>query len=98
MDDADLVKQVLEGNMGAYAELVRRYTPEIAALCRAHIHRADVVEDLVQETIRRGLDNLVNLSKPESFGAWLYTIARNLCLDWLKDPNNRHLSLNLAAS
>jgi len=48
MDDAELVRQVLQGNLGAYVDLLRRYTAQIAALCRAHIHRRDVVEDLVE--------------------------------------------------
>jgi RNA polymerase sigma-70 factor (ECF subfamily) len=86
MDDAELVLQVLQGNLGAYAELVRRYTARIAALCRAHIRHREVVEDLVQETLLRGLDRLADLREPERFGYWLYNIARNLCRDWLRDP------------
>ncbi len=89
MDDADLVKQVLQGNMGAYAELVRRYTAQITALCRAHIPRARCrVEDVVQETFCRGLDNLVNLSKPEKVSerGCITTIARSLCRDRTQRP------------
>ena len=62
MDDAELVRQVLQGNLGAYVDLVKRYTAQIAALCRAHIHRPGVVEDLVQETFLRGLDRLASLA------------------------------------
>jgi RNA polymerase sigma factor (sigma-70 family) len=89
MDDAELVRQVLQGNRGAYAHLVKRYTPKIAALCRAHVRHKDVVEDLVQETFFRGLDRLVDLHEPEKFGPWLYTSARRLCWDWLNDPDNQ---------
>jgi RNA polymerase sigma-70 factor (ECF subfamily) len=98
MDDAELVRQVLQGNLGAYVDLVNRYTAQVAALCRAHIRRSDVVEDLVQETFLRGLDRLATLREPESFGFWLYAIARNLCRDWLNDPNRQHLGLDAASS
>lgn len=97
MDDAELVRQVLQGNLGAYVGLVNSYTAPIAALCRAHIPRPDVVEDLVQETFLRGLDSLASLREPGSFGPWLYAIARHLCRDWLNDPYHQHRSLDAAA-
>jgi RNA polymerase sigma-70 factor (ECF subfamily) len=96
MDDVELVRQVLQGNLGAYADLMKRYTAQVAALCRAHIARPAIVEDLVQETLLRGLDRLARLREPERFGAWLYAIARNLCRDWLNDPHRNHLSLEAA--
>jgi RNA polymerase sigma-70 factor (ECF subfamily) len=99
MDDADLVRQVLQGNLGAYMGLVKRYTAQIAALCRAHLpRRPDVVDDLVQETFCRGLDQLAALREPGCFGYWLYAIARNLCRKWRKDPHNHHLSLDAGAA
>ena len=73
MDDAELVRQVLQGNLGAYVDLVRRYTPQIAALCRAHVRRPDVVEDLVKETFYRGLNHLADLH--ERFGSWELALA-----------------------
>ncbi len=97
MDDAELVRQVLQGNLGAYGRLVERYTGQVAALCRAHVRRPEVVEDLTQETFLRGLDKLTSLREPASFGSWLYAVARNLCREWLGDPARRHLSLDADA-
>jgi RNA polymerase sigma-70 factor (ECF subfamily) len=93
MDDAELVRQVLQGNRGAYVDLVTRYTAQVAALCRARIPRQEIVEDLVQETFFRGLDRLADLRDPEKFGSWVYSIARHLCLDWLSDPHHAHIPL-----
>ncbi len=97
MDDEELVRQVLQGNLGAYVDLVQRYTAQVAALCRAHVRRPEVVEDLVQEAFLRGLDRLAGLREPGRFGPWLYAIARNLCRDWLDDPHREHVSLDAAA-
>jgi RNA polymerase sigma factor (sigma-70 family) len=88
MDDGELVRQVLQGNLGAYGELLTRYTAQIAALCRAHVPRQEV-EDLVQETFLRGLDCLAGLREPERFGYWIYAIARNLCRDWHNSRENQ---------
>ncbi|MFO0965144.1 MAG: sigma-70 family RNA polymerase sigma factor [Gemmataceae bacterium] len=92
------MRQVLQGNLGAYVDLVKRYTAQIAALCRAHVPRADVVEDLVQETFLRGLDRLATLRESGRFGFWLYAIARNLCRDWRSDPEHEHVSLDDVAT
>jgi RNA polymerase sigma-70 factor (ECF subfamily) len=97
MDDAELVRLVLRGDGAAYTELVKRYTTQIAALCRARVLRPEVVDDLVQETFLRGLDRLPRLRDPGRFGPWLYAIARNLCRDWLNDPHNGYLPLDAAA-
>ncbi len=84
MSDAELVCQALAGKREAYAELVRRWTPRVLALCHARARRADVAEDLTQETLLRGYRALGTLSQPDRFGAWLQGIALRTCLDWLK--------------
>jgi RNA polymerase sigma-70 factor (ECF subfamily) len=84
MSDAELVRQALAGRAEAYAELVRRWTPRVLALCHARVRRADVAEDLAQEALLRGFRSLASLSQPDRFGAWLHGIALRACLDWLK--------------
>jgi RNA polymerase sigma-70 factor (ECF subfamily) len=84
MSDGELVRQTLAGQADAYAELVRRWTPRVLALCHARVGRSDVAEDLAQEALLRGYRALATLTQPERFGAWLYGIALRACLDWLK--------------
>ena len=79
-----------------FADLIGRYTAQVAALCRARVPRQDAVEDLVQETFLRALAHLGDLHNPARFGAWLYAIARNLCRDWLTDSSRDLLSLDAA--
>jgi RNA polymerase sigma-70 factor (ECF subfamily) len=98
MDDAELVRQVLTGNLGAYGELVTRYTAMVAAVCRAHLSRSHDVDDVVQETWCRGLARLAELRKPARFAYWVTSIARHLCCNWLRDPNHRHLPLEATPS
>jgi RNA polymerase sigma-70 factor (ECF subfamily) len=84
MSDAELVRQALAGQAEAYAELVRRWTPRVLALCHARVGRSDVAEDLAQEALLRGYRALATLAQPDRFGAWLHGIALRACLDWLK--------------
>src|SRR5689334_19313588 len=98
MDDAELVREVIRDNCEAYDELIRRYTPLVASRCRTYISRPEDVDDLVQETFLRGFVGLPDLREPERFGSWILTIARNLCLEWLRDPHNRCQSLEVTPS
>ena len=82
--DDELVRQTLSGRLACYAELVRRWSARILAVCRAHAGRGDVAEDLAQETLVRGLQALTTLADPNKFGAWLRGIAVRACLDWRK--------------
>jgi RNA polymerase sigma-70 factor (ECF subfamily) len=89
MDDADLVRQVLAGNTDAYADLALRWTSRVTALCHARLARADLAEELAQETLVRGFEELPSLADPARFGPWLTGIAVNTCRDWLKSHQNR---------
>jgi RNA polymerase sigma-70 factor (ECF subfamily) len=84
MTDGELVRQTLAGRLAAYAELVERWSARILAICRSHAGRADMAEDLAQESLVRGLQALSSLHDPEKFGPWLRGIAVRACLDWRK--------------
>lgn len=84
MTDGELVRQTLAGRLSAYAELVGRWSARVLAICRAHVGRGDIAEDLAQETLVRGLQALASLTDQEKFGPWLRGIAVRACLDWRK--------------
>jgi RNA polymerase sigma-70 factor (ECF subfamily) len=94
MDDAVLVRQVLAGQTEAYAELVRRWAGRVRAVCLSRTGRPDATDDLAQEALLRGLEELASLAAPERFGPWLVGIALNASRDWLKSKDNAALTLS----
>jgi RNA polymerase sigma-70 factor (ECF subfamily) len=94
MSDAELVRQVLAGRTEAYAELARGWAARVMALCHARVRRADVADDLAQETLLRGFRALPSLAEPERFGPWLCGIASRVCLDWLKSKQNSQVTFS----
>lgn len=82
--DGELVRQTLAGRLACYAELARRWSARILAVCRAHAGRVDIAEDLAQESLVRALQSLASLSDQDKFGPWLRGIAVRACLDWRK--------------
>ncbi|MBI4543229.1 MAG: RNA polymerase sigma factor [Gemmatimonadetes bacterium] len=77
--DAALVRQVLAGDIEAYAGLVARYRDRLGR-CAVHLlgNPADA-EDAVQEAFVRAYRALERCDAPERFGAWLFQILVNRC-------------------
>jgi RNA polymerase sigma-70 factor (ECF subfamily) len=84
MTDAELVRASLAGSRDAYAEIARRWAPRVTAVCHSKVRRADVADDLAQETLLRGYRALESLSDPAKVGTWLMGIGMRAALDWLK--------------
>jgi RNA polymerase sigma-70 factor (ECF subfamily) len=84
--DARLVQRWTAGDKEAFQELTERYYRPVCAFLWKRVGRADLVEDLAQETFLEAFRSLKSLSKPEQFSSWLFGIARNRCGKWLRRP------------
>lgn len=94
-DDADLVRQAKLGDLEAYDALVRRYQERIyATIYHMTAHHEDA-NDLAQETFIKAFKALGSFKGDSGFFTWLYRIAVNRTLNYLKQRKTRnHLSLN----
>lgn len=72
------VQQAVAKESHAFAALHRHFGPLVHAIVLCRVAPADA-DDLVQETFARGWQRLDELRAPARFGAWISTIARNLC-------------------
>jgi RNA polymerase sigma factor (sigma-70 family) len=94
MTDAELVRATLAGSRDAYAEIARRWSARVTAVCHARVRRADVADDLAQETLLRGFRALHSLSDPSKVGTWLLGIGMRAALDWLKAKERSTLNFS----
>ncbi len=84
MSDAVLAKLVLEGDQGAFEQLVRRYnTPLFNFICR-FLGDYDLACDVLQQVFLRFYTSLPRLGTGEPFKSWLFQVARNCCVDELR--------------
>ncbi len=81
MKDAELIKKIQLGDESAAEALVRRYYPSILQYCKSHCFDQTKAEDLTQETFLRVFRALPEYREKGSFKAYIYTIARHLCVD-----------------
>ncbi|HRE58089.1 MAG TPA: sigma-70 family RNA polymerase sigma factor [Candidatus Kapabacteria bacterium] len=82
--DHDVIRQVLAGDKDAYKFLQKKYTRLITSAVRRVIQKPSDVEDLVQETFIKAYLALTSYRAEYSFSAWLYRIASNACIDYLR--------------
>jgi RNA polymerase sigma-70 factor (ECF subfamily) len=68
----------------ALPELVRRYEPRLLAFIRRLIGDAVEAEDVFQDTFVRVMRAADRYEPRAAFSTWIFTIARNLCIDRLK--------------
>jgi RNA polymerase sigma-70 factor (ECF subfamily) len=83
-EDAALVRETLAGNQLSFQLLVERYQDRIFRLSRHYTRNAVELEDLVQDTFIKAFRRLESFQHQSSFSTWLYRIAVNTCLDFLK--------------
>ena len=84
MDEQQLVAQLQGGDESALAELMQRYRHPIVNFCYRLLGNAGDADDVAQDTFVRCYQTRHRLRPDAKISTWLFTIARNLCLDRLR--------------
>jgi len=93
--ESELVEQARGGDMGAYDDLVRRYQERIYATLYHMTSNHEDANDLTQETFIKAFTALKSFKGGSSFYTWIYRIAVNKTINFLKQRKNRvQMSLN----
>lgn len=97
MTDSLLIREIKDGNIQAYNELMRRYERKILAFIFHMLKSSQLeamAEDLCNETFYKAYRSLSSFREAEaSFSTWLYTIARNTVLSELRKHKSLKISL-----
>jgi RNA polymerase sigma-70 factor (ECF subfamily) len=90
MDDGDLLTAFTDGSEKAFAELYRRRHLEIYRFILRYVHGdEDLASDMFQDTFIKVHDYAHTLRDGNTVRSWMYTIARNNCLNALKRQNRQ---------
>ena len=82
--DARLVEEVRRGNVDAFGDLVKRYETRVLRVIRRFVTDQEQSRDLAQEAFMRSFRRLDQFDPSRRFGPWLFRIAVNLTLDYLR--------------
>ncbi len=93
-EDALIIEEILAGNENAYGRLQKKYQRIISSLIRKMIKDEDDIDDLVQETFIKAYRALDRYQSNYTFSAWIYKIASNTCIDFLRKKRLNIISLD----
>jgi RNA polymerase sigma-70 factor (ECF subfamily) len=94
LTDEQLIEQYLRGDEKSLEVLVKRYLKPIYSFVYKNIGNPEMAEDITQETFVKVWKNLKKFDKQKSFKSWLFTIAKNSSIDFLRKKKTATLALN----
>jgi RNA polymerase sigma-70 factor, ECF subfamily len=83
-DEEQFVLRAAGGDERAYGKLVQAYQSRVFNFVRSMVRNDEVAEDITQESFVKAFFSLKRLQNPGSFKSWLFRIANNNTLDWLR--------------
>jgi RNA polymerase sigma-70 factor (ECF subfamily) len=84
LPDADVVRLAQEGRETAFRELVRRYERPVFSLVFRMVRDRETAEDLAQDAFIKVLNHIDKYSPEFKFSSWLFKIANNVAIDWMR--------------
>ena len=87
--EAMIVRKVLQGDVNAFEKLVTEYEKAVYAITQRMTGNAEDAADMTQETFIKAYNSLSSFRGDSKFSVWLYRIANNVCLDFLRSKNRR---------
>lgn len=94
-DDDALVARTQNGDVAAYDELIRRYQKRVYSVIYNMTSNHADTNDLMMETFAKAYKGIHKFKRGARFYTWVYRIAVNQTINFLKRNKNRHnLSLD----
>jgi RNA polymerase sigma-70 factor (ECF subfamily) len=87
--DEDLFAAYQRGEVPAFHTLVKRHEKPLYRFCFRSLGNVDAAVDAVQEVFLRIVKNAPRWEAKAKFTTWLYTVARNYCIDEARKKNFR---------
>lgn len=88
--DIELVALAQEADTHAFDELVRRYTPKLYGMIYNMTSNREDTADLLQDVFAKAYRSLKRFMGRSSFYTWIYSIAVNMTLNFLKKRGRYH--------
>jgi RNA polymerase sigma-70 factor (ECF subfamily) len=92
--DFMLVQKAREGDQKAYAELLGRYRDAIYFMLLKMVNNPSDAEDLTIEAVGKAFKNIGQYTPNFAFSTWLFKIATNNCIDFIRKKRAATISLD----
>jgi RNA polymerase sigma-70 factor (ECF subfamily) len=92
--DLNLIDKAKEGNQAAYAELMERYRESIYFMMLKMVKNPDDADDLTIEAFGKAFKRIEQYSPSFAFSTWLFKIASNNCIDFIRKKRLSVMSMD----
>lgn len=86
----ELAEKFRTGDLEAYNQLFEKYHTAIYRYCLKFLGDKELAKDAFQDTFMKMFEHRFEF-KSDNFGAWLYTICRNVCLNMIRGQKKNEL-------
>ncbi|MBS7563551.1 sigma-70 family RNA polymerase sigma factor [Mucilaginibacter sp. Bleaf8] len=93
-NDFMLVQKAREGNQKAYADLMQRYKDSIYFMSLKMVNNKEDAMDITVETFAKAFEKLDKYQPEYAFSTWLFRVATNNCIDFLRKKKLNTVSIN----
>jgi RNA polymerase sigma-70 factor (ECF subfamily) len=84
LTDGELIETAIGGREDSFEELVRRYQRPITSYVYRMLNDYDAALDVTQEVFIKVYNSLARYSSDYKFSTWLYRIAHNAAIDYMR--------------
>lgn len=78
------IKQIRKGNHAVFEQIVNHYHVQVYQLCYRMLGNHHDAQELTQEAFLKAYKNIKSFKSSNKFSPWLFRIATNLCIDYLR--------------
>ena len=91
-EELRVITRIQMGEAEAFETLVLAHQRKVYSLCLRMTGNAEDAEDLAQEAFVRAYQSISSFKGESGFGSWLYRLAKNICIDFLRREKRREKS------
>lgn len=97
MQDSEIIKSVLKGNVDKFSIIVEKYEMYVFKIVYNIIKDKSEAEDIVQETFIAAYNKLSTYKDEYKFSTWIFRIAQNKSIDYIrKGKNKKEINMDCA--
>jgi RNA polymerase sigma-70 factor (ECF subfamily) len=93
-EDYQLVQQAIRGSQKAYTQLMERYRNSIYHMMLKMVKNREDADDLTLEAFGKAFNKLASYEPRYAFSTWLFKIAINNCIDYIRKKRLKLLSID----
>jgi len=82
--EEEIIRQVLQGNVQAFAHLVQQYQNYVFTLVQRYVPGREEAEEIAQDVFVKAYRSLADFRGQCKFSTWLYTIVNTTCISALR--------------